>query len=177
MQFYVSNSNRLAQAAFYLLTAFIIVLFFNACSPDREVVQVLQGPAGANGADGISCSVAQTEGGALLSCSDGSETYMQNGLPGAEGPQGIPGQDGSDGDDGSSGATLRDYSANSCTNMLGTTKYVKKNGSNFKFYSHSSCSSSSAFAEVSQGEAYWVSATSLAVHADSVIRVITFGGN
>lgn len=182
---------------FMLMSAAASLLI--ACAPDREVVQIYKGDTGAPGQDGTSCVVQQAESGALLSCSDGSEAYVANGLPGIQGPQGVPGlagQDGTDGQDGAPGedgqdgqpgqdgedgsdavATLRDYSGSSCTNIIGTTKYVKKNGSNFKLYSTSSCSSFTAFAEVSQGESYWVSTTALAVHADDKLRVITFGGN
>jgi hypothetical protein len=157
----------------------ILALALGACSPDREVVEVYkgeQGLPGLDGRDGTSCFVTAAEGGANLSCSDGSSAFVANGLPGEQGPQGIPGLAGEAGADGDSGgaALLRDYSANSCTNIVGTSKYVKRSGSNYKLYSSSSCSSSSAFAEVSQGEAYWVSSASLAVHADSILRVITF---
>jgi hypothetical protein len=66
------------------------------------------------------------------------------------------------------------YSASSCTRISGTSTYVKKNGSNFKLYTSSSCSSNTSFAEVSQGEAYWASSSTLVVHDDSSLNAITF---
>ncbi len=157
-----------------------------ACAPDKEIVSVIKGDPGQDGINGTSCSAYQTEGGAVLLCANGEEVFVSNGAPGPQGPQGIPGIDGEDGEAGEDGqpgedgsaasVTLLDYSANSCTKILDTDAYVKKNGSNYRLYSHSSCHSSTLFAEVSQGEAYWVSATALATHADSKLRVIYFGG-
>lgn len=97
------------------------------------------------------------------------------GSPGPTGPQGPQGPQGIQGPAGSSGATIVSYSSNSCTKISGTSTYVKPTGSsNFGLYSSSSCHSSSKFAEVSQGESYWVSGTSLAIWEDDSLRVITF---
>ena len=97
-----------------------------------------------------------------------------NGMPGPMGPQGPQGPQGMQGPAGSSGATIAAYSASSCTLIAGTSTYVKANGSNYKLYTSSSCSSSSAFAEVSQGESYWVGSNKLAVWYETAMRVITF---
>ncbi len=133
------------------------------------------GENGSDGQDGNSCSVEQQEGGALITCGN-SSALVQNGLNGTNGQDGQDGQDGEDGEDGDDGTliSLADYSGSSCTKIVGTSSYVKKNGSNYKLYTSSSCSSSSAFAEVSQGEAYWAASNVLAVHADSKLRVIIF---
>jgi hypothetical protein len=89
---------------------------------------------------------------------------------GPQGPQGLPGSSTS-----GSGATIKSYSGSSCTLITGTSMYVKATGSNnFGLYTSSSCSSSSKEHEVSQGESYWTSSNSLAVHNDGSLRVITF---
>ena len=87
---------------------------------------------------------------------------------GPQGPQGLPGAS------SGSGATIKAYTQSSCTLITGTSTYMKPNGNNFSLYSSSSCSNSSKFAEVSEGESYWASANSLAVWGDCVLRVITF---
>lgn len=158
---------KLSEIAFYLLLVFLV----NACSPDREVVQILQGPAGADGQSHY-CTVSQAEGGALVTCDDGTEAFVANG---AQGPQGETGPTGEASE--ASIATLTDYSGNSCTKIAGTNSYVKKSGSNYKLYTSSICHSSSAYAEVSEGEAYWVSSTAVAIHSPAALRVIEFGGN
>lgn len=155
-----------------------------ACAPDREVVEIYKGDPGLPGQDGASgqsCYVeASEEGGAYLTCGE-TTVFISNGLQGIQGPAGEAGPQGpvgpqgpagEDGDDRS--VTLYNYSGSSCTQILTTGKYVKLNGSNYRLYSSSSCHSSSAFAEVSQGEAYWVSPTVLATHANSTLRVIQF---
>lgn len=96
------------------------------------------------------------------------------GLTGPQGPQGSQGPQGAPGTPGSS-ATILAYSASSCTPILGTMYYTKlTSSSNFALYSTPSCSNSSKFAQVSQGEAYWVSSQSLAVWSNNSLRVITF---
>lgn len=178
----------------------VTVSILSACAPDRKVVRIVNGQPGSPGApgrdgtNGVSCTVLRTEGGSLLLCQDGTEVYVadgrdgtdgSNGQDGEDGSNGTDGQDGSDGNDGIDGepgedgsdgatATIVDYSAVSCTNIAGTSVYVKKNGSNFKLYTTSTCSSSSAFAEVSQGEAYWAATRVLATWSSSAARVIFF---
>lgn len=150
------------------------------CAPDREVVQIYKGDKGDQGISGTSCSVSQVEGGVALTCSDGSEAYVANGLEGPQGPQGIPGLDGEDGETGPAGeagaATILNFSASACTQIVGTDSYVKRQNNNYKLYSASSCASNTAFAEVSEGESYWVDDTVLATHASTALRVIYFGG-
>jgi hypothetical protein len=98
------------------------------------------------------------------------------GMTGAQGPVGPVGQQGPQGMQGPSGssATITSYSSSNCTLISGTSSYVKPNGHNYKLYASSSCSSNSAFAEVSEGESYWVSSTTLAVWNDGSLRVIKF---
>ncbi len=95
-----------------------------------------------------------------------------NGLPGPTGPAGESGSPGSNGSDAT--ATIANYSSSSCTKIAGTSTYMKPNGSNYKLYTSSSCHSSSAYAEVSEGESYWVSSSDLAVHSSTSLRVISF---
>lgn len=62
-----------------------------------------QGPVGASGVDGKSCSVAQTETGALLTCTDGTSAVITNGLDGADGVVGEMGPMGPAGPMGAQG--------------------------------------------------------------------------
>jgi Collagen triple helix repeat (20 copies) len=102
------------------------------------------------------------------------------GLPGLQGPvgpvgpQGPQGLSGVPGTNGSSGATIVSYSSSSCTLISGTASYVKVGNNNSSIYSSSSCHSNTKIAEVSQGESYWVSNNSLAIHNSNSMRVITF---
>lgn len=187
------QTNYLAQIAFYLFTAFLICCFFSACAPGREVVQIIKGDKGDTGEPGLTlpCVAEQAEAGALLSCPGQEPVFIAavvgpqgpQGIPGVgtQGPQGEPGEDGKDGQDAppsQSNATLRDYPASMCSLIIGTSSYVKKQqNNNYKLYTASSCASNTAFAEVSQGEAYWAAPNVYATHAGSVLRVITFGGN
>jgi len=50
-----------------------------------------------------SCNVKQTEGGAQISCPDGSNVLVENGTDGADGLDGINGQDGAAGTPGQDG--------------------------------------------------------------------------
>lgn len=135
------------------------------CSAKREVVQILQGDKGDPGKDGVSyaCSVQDVEGGLLLSCGDGSEGFLPDGLVGPTGPAGEPGS--SEG-----GATLAKYSGETCMQIFDSGKYVKKNGANYRIYSSSTCSGS-ALAEVSQGEDYVVDDSTIAFHGGSALYV------
>jgi hypothetical protein len=164
------------------LTIILAALLLVACNPSREVVAIVQGPAGPQGPSGSSCSVSQVEGGALLACADGSLALIPSGsqgLPGTPGETGDTGPTGETGPAGSdtSSVELTDYTGATCTLIDGTTSYVKKSGSNYKLYTGNTCHSSTSFAEVAQGEAYWVSATSVAIHSSSALRVATFGSN
>lgn len=58
-------------------------LLFVGCSPGKR-----------KGADGTSCTVEQTDGGALVVCEDGSSAFLNNGLDGADGQDGLDGLDG-----------------------------------------------------------------------------------
>lgn len=69
----------------------IVGLFLIGCSPQTEVVSVYKGAKGDKGDPGVSCSVSQTELGALLSCSDETSVIISNG---SDGSNGTNGQDG-----------------------------------------------------------------------------------
>lgn len=73
------------------------------------------GDPGMDGTDGSSCSVSTTDGGATISCTDGTSATVLDGLDGAAASRGDPGEDGSSCSvtQTASGATV------SCTN--GTT--------------------------------------------------------
>jgi hypothetical protein len=96
------------------------------------------------------------------------------GMPGPMGPQGLQGPQGLPGTSSGSGASIKSYTQSSCTLITGTSTYMKASNNNFGLYSSSNCSSSSKFAEVSEGESYWASSNSLAVWNDGSLRVITF---
>lgn len=125
----------------------------------------LDGADGANGQDGI--NGIDGEDGAI-------GPQGETGEQGPSGPQGEEGPQGLQGPAGSSGAVIVAYSGSSCQKLGTLSVYVKANGSNYKLYTSSSCHSSSAFAEVSQGESYWVSGNALAVWYSNALRVITF---
>jgi hypothetical protein len=140
--------------------AFCMVL--SACAKDRSLEAVVTANNGTNGNNGTSsiCTVQQQEGGALLSCSDGSYAFLSNGQTGQTGNSGsscsveeteygalitcgdslasifngLDGQDGEDGEDGQPGnsalVSVNLYSGDSCTLIAGTSSYVKKTGSN-----------------------------------------------
>ena len=161
---------------------FLLAMTLASCGYREQIS--LTGLPGANGADGMNGLDGQ----------DGADGEMgprgetgQPGPQGIQGLQGIPGlngsngangtngQDGEDGEDGSSQvAQILNFPANSCTRITNTSTYTKVNGGNFKLYTSSSCSSSSSFGELSQGESMWVSASALAVWEDDALRVIYF---
>lgn len=138
------------------------------------------GEDGSDGADGLdgengTNGVAGIPGAAGPTGATGPQGVAgSTGSAGPTGPQGPAGPQGIAGPAGSSGATITVYSAVSCTAIAGTTKHVKQNGSNFKFYTGATCASSSSFAEISSGESVWVSSNALAVWDASNIRVIKF---
>jgi hypothetical protein len=144
-----------------------LVLLISACSPDRKVVQILQGQPGINGQDGTngtSCSLSEeldgeSQVGVRLTCSDGTSLVVHNGADA----------------ESVNYAQIMDYSATSCTQIADTLSYMKKSGSNFGLYTASSCHGSTKFAEISQGESYWASGFVLVTIASAVARVITFG--
>jgi hypothetical protein len=124
-----------------------------------------QGIPGAQGPQGIQ-GIAGPQGAPGLDGADGQ--------PGPTGPQGPQGPQGIQGPAGSSGATIVSFSGSSCTRLTGTNSYLKASNNNYALYTSSNCSSNSKFAEVSEGESYWVSANALAVYSDTGLRVITF---
>lgn len=135
-----------------------------------------QGIAGASGAigavgpQGLIGAVGPSGQSGAVGAQGISGTAGPVGPQGSQGPQGIQGPAGSN-----NGAVITNYGSNLCTRISGTNSYVKPNGSNnFGLYTTSNCTSSSKFAEVSQGEAYWVSGNSLGTWNDGCLRVITF---
>jgi hypothetical protein len=130
----------------------------------------LQGVAGPIGPQGLTGSVGATGTTGAVGPQGLTGTAGPVGPQGPIGPQGIQGPSGTN-----SGATITNYGSNSCTRITGTNSYVKPTGSNnIGLYTTSNCASNSKFAEVSQGEAYWVSSTSLGTWVDGCLRVITF---
>lgn len=166
-----------------ILTVLLFVgALLTSCAPDTEVVEVVQGspgvagaqgPAGATGQTGASCTVSRTNGGAVVRCTDGTQVFVADG------------KDGKDGKDGSNGSGCKntgnctctkiiDHVCNNCTKIPSTSIYSKKVGNNYKLYTASSCSSSSAYAEVSPGSAYWAGSDILATWSTNSLRVIYF---
>lgn len=97
------------------------------------------------------------------------------GLPGPTGPVGPQGPQGIQGPAGSSGATITTYTSSSCTQIAGTSYYVKPNGTNAKLYTGSTCHSSTAVEELGNGHSFWLASNILAVdYDDQGIRVIKF---
>jgi hypothetical protein len=75
-----------------------------SCTPYNAIKATDESSKSSNstlGADGA-CSVSQEEGGALISCPDGSMAFVPNGTNGTNGTDGKNGVDGKDGADGSS---------------------------------------------------------------------------
>lgn len=63
------------------------------------------GVNGTNGKDGKSCTTVPADGGAVIKCSDGTETFVANGTDGATGARGPRGPRGPQGEAGTTGAT------------------------------------------------------------------------
>jgi hypothetical protein len=65
----------MSRVAWLYLVVLVLLLALPACAPKR-------GPQGLTGPQGVpsgGCSVLQTEEGALLSCSDGTHAFIENG--------------------------------------------------------------------------------------------------
>ncbi len=131
--------------------------------PGAPGIDGAQGPAGENGAPGESIAGPQGEQG-------------PQGSPGADGSDGADGSPGTPGADGASGAvaSIVDYSGQTCQAITGTASYIKLSQTNAGIYSSSNCASNTKFAQVSQGESYWVGPKSLAVWDSNSVQVITF---
>lgn len=114
----------------------------------------------------------------LVACNGAMGLTGATGEPGptgAIGPVGPAGEPGPAGIDGTS-ATISTYSGTNCTLISNTSTFMKKSGSNYGLYTTSNCHANSKFAEVSQGESYWASASDLAVWSSTSLRVISFFG-
>lgn len=145
-----------------------------SCS-DGNSYSLFNGYNGTNGNDAQACLVNDTEGGAEITCANGTVaiydgtngTNGNDGNTGATGPQGPPGS--------SSSVTISSYTSSSCTLVTGSTTYTKPTGSGMGLYTSSSCHSSSKYAEVQQGEAYIVAGTNkLAVWKSTGMNVWNF---
>lgn len=152
------------------------------------------GREGERGPDGSSCSTTPTEAGALITCSNGTSAELLNGSTGQAGTgcsvaeivngaaitcgsSSVSVYNGEAGTPGSNApsSTITTYSNNVCTLIAGTNKYVKNSNNNTSLYSSSSCNNNTKFAQVSQGESYWVGPRDLAIYNSSnSIRVIHF---
>lgn len=177
------------------LMVVLAAMLMVGCAVDTETVRIIKG---ADGQDGVSCTLLEVENGVTVSCSDESSFTIHNGTNGQNGENGSDGQscsveqteegalitcgestatvlNGEDGENGS-GAIINSYSSSSCTLIAGSTSYTKPTGSgNRGLYSASNCASNTKYAEVSQGEAYWVSNNMLATLADDgSLKVIVF---
>lgn len=125
-----------------------------------------------NGQNGLSIMGPQGPQGAM-----GPQGIPGLGIPGPMGPQGPQGPQGLTGPVGPSGSggSITAYSSSSCTLIAGTSSYAKPTGSgNYGLYSSSTCHSSSKWAEVSQGEIYYLGGSSYATWSSSALRVLTF---
>lgn len=72
-----------------LLLAFVL-LAMTSCA-DRKLEATV---TAVNGTNGISCNVRSVDGGALIGCSDGSQSFVANGSNGVNGINGINGTNG-----------------------------------------------------------------------------------
>ena len=81
------------------ITTLAVGLFATACGDDiEEVTEVVNKPVpgepgkdgedGKDGKDGTSCTVDDVAGGALISCTDGTEQVVLDGVDGADGSDG-----------------------------------------------------------------------------------------
>lgn len=137
----------------------IAVLSLVACSPDREVVDVVKGD---DGADGASCLVKEIEGGLSLDCGNGS-FVVTNGSDGQDGVDGQDGADGVDGQDGTSSGTLSQLTLNGCTS-IGDGLYAKLIGQgSLKLYLNNTCSGNGVASLSSTDEIHVLSGGNLLV--------------
>jgi hypothetical protein len=74
----------------------------------------MNGKDGRDGIDGSSCTATNVSpntvaptGGSMISCTDGTNTMILNGINGTNGTDGVDGQDGEDGSDGAPGTIVQ----------------------------------------------------------------------
>jgi hypothetical protein len=92
-----------------------------SCAP-RGMISATDTSNSATSADG-SCSVSQENGGAMISCPDGSQAFVPNGTNGTNGVDGTNGTNGTDGKDGKDG--LNGTNGSSCSVQdLGTKALI-----------------------------------------------------
>jgi hypothetical protein len=75
-----------------------IVSSLEECKDTEQSVEL-----NVQGKDGTSCSVTDAEGGALVTCEDGTNQFIADGAPGPQGPAGAVGPDGPQGPPGEQG--------------------------------------------------------------------------
>jgi hypothetical protein len=69
------------------ITIILLALSFLSCAKTKQVAQVTA-QDGKNGVNGFSCSTEQTSFGAIVKCTDGTFSYLYNGLDGETGEKG-----------------------------------------------------------------------------------------
>lgn len=138
---------------------------YSASNPDQYLnsIVVCDGANGLNGATGETGSQGPI-----------GETGPQGspGETGEQGPVGPPGSNGETGPPGPSGTGAIVSPVNTNCGAVGNY-YAKKTGSSLAIYPTSSCHGSKT-AELSEGESFWATPTSLLVHADNGTRLIEF---
>lgn len=98
--------------------ALLIASFTTACAGSDGK----NGAAGSDGADGSSCHVEDNhDGTATISCDDGSEATVSNGMDGEPGKDGAPGTDGAAGAPGADAETTAITESILCTGTLENT--------------------------------------------------------
>ena len=118
------------------------------------------GSDGQNGSDGVSCTLQDTEEGAIVTCGDTSTT-IYDGQNGTDGTDGTDGQDGSDGEDGEDGedasAILSSYTLSTSCQSVGNGFYAKKFGTTAKIYTDNDCDDKVADLVENSDEVYFSS--------------------
>lgn len=80
----------------------LVSMFLVSCMQRTEEVTVVA-KDGLNGVNGTSCSVTPYENGSQISCSNGTSTFVSNGLNGQDGSNGVNGTNGTNGSNGQIG--------------------------------------------------------------------------
>lgn len=116
---------------------------------------------------------------AMIGCAQSRDEvalYAHDGAQGPAGPQGPAGETGPQGEPGdlSSAVSITQYLSNECVAIADTDVFVKIGPNTRGLYLQDGCPSNSKFAEVSEGESYWVSNRALAVYSEPGISVINF---
>lgn len=153
--------------------------------------------------DSLSVSAGDQFQSSLIACNGANGLNGQDGAAGAQGPQGDTGPQGSVGPQGGqgvagpsgpagvqgpqgeagaqgpagTGATVQNYSLSSSTcTSLGDSLYAKKNSTNVRIYSGSTCSSSTMTLEIdSSGHSYFLTGTRVGFNVNGGdLRILKF---